>query len=359
MRHEEAVDQGSMGNQGNHANRADWGNQANKRTKRTKKDTDRRGLFILLCVGAFVLCFAGGAASKLLIQPSWAKDFQVDWSDAVGTERLDIAYGNGAANKFDLYLPADKGKGAYGLVAYLHPGGFTAGDKAGDADMCRWLCSLGYVSASISYTLFSDDNPLASVKSQTEEIRDAIPVVVEAARENGYPIDAMAIGGGSAGGCLALVYAYRDAGEAPVPLKCIFEAVGPASMRVEDWTNYGLDQNAEAAASLLGVRSGAIAAGEPITPQEIESGAYLEKVRAVSAADLVTSDAPPTLMAYGMHDTVCPYPSSVRLDARLTELGVPHDYIVLPHSGHGLQNDDDLYREYMEKVQEYLRKYLG
>ena len=39
--------------------------------------------------------------------------------------------------------------------------------------------------------------------------------------------------------------------------------------------------------------------------------------------------------------------------------GVPHEYIVFPHSGHGLQNDNAQYALYMEKVEEYLERYMG
>lgn len=38
---------------------------------------------------------------------------------------------------------------------------------------------------------------------------------------------------------------------------------------------------------------------------------------------------------------------------------IPHDYFVLPHSGHGLQNDSKLSSQYMDKVVEYLDQYLG
>ena len=48
-----------------------------------------------------------------------------------------------------------------------------------------------------------------------------------------------------------------------------------------------------------------------------------------------------------------------RLAAALEKYGVPHEYIVFPHSGHGLQNDNKLYALYMEKVVEYLDKYMG
>ena len=53
-----------------------------------------------------------------------------------------------------------------------------------------------------------------------------------------------------------------------------------------------------------------------------------------------------------------PYLASVRLDKALTEYGVPHDYIVCEHSGHGLQNDNEQYIEYMRKLVEYLDTYL-
>ena len=42
----------------------------------------------------------------------------------------------------------------------------------------------------------------------------------------------------------------------------------------------------------------------------------------------------------------------------LEEYNVPHDYIEFPHSGHGLQNDNDMGRLYNKKIEEYLETYL-
>lgn len=53
------------------------------------------------------------------------------------------------------------------------------------------------------------------------------------------------------------------------------------------------------------------------------------------------------------------FSASKRLDTALTEHSVPHEYIVFRHSGHGLQNDNRQYKRYMEKVVEYLGKYMG
>ncbi len=78
------------------------------------------GLGILI----FVLAFAAGVVSKFAIKPAWAKEYAVTWSNEIGTLKSDLPYGDGEANRFDLYLPKDGAKDAYGLVIYLHAGGF-------------------------------------------------------------------------------------------------------------------------------------------------------------------------------------------------------------------------------------------
>lgn len=128
-------------------------------------------------------------------------------------------------------------------------GGFTTGDKSDDASMCQFFVSKGYVVAAINYTLRNDRNPKASVYSMSQEIKQSIPVVKEEAEKLGYTLDRMAMSGGSAGGCLALLYAYRDADTSPIPVKFVFEAVGPSSFEPDDW--YGLGENPQAAADLF------------------------------------------------------------------------------------------------------------
>lgn len=66
----------------------------------------------------------------------------------------------------------------------------------------------------------------------------------------------------------------------------------------------------------------------------------------------------PTLCAYGVCDKVCPFGTVRHLRGALEEYNVPHDYIEFPHSGHGLQNDNDMGRLYNKKIEEYLETYL-
>ncbi len=315
----------------------------------------KRGKKVLIYIIAFILAFVAGIASKQ-IQPSWTKEYSVKWSDELGTLKIDIPYGDSEANKFDLYLPKDNSKESYGLVIYLHAGGFTSGDKIGDKEMLSWLCSKGYVAAGINYTLRTETNN-ASVLTQSNEIKEAIPMVIEAAKEAGYNIDKLSMAGGSAGHALAMIYAYRDADEAPVPVVLTFGAVGPSSFYTEDWDNYGLDQNTEESyLAAQGLYSAML--GEMIPIEEIKSGEYIERMTEISALDWITPDSCPTVIAYGTYDLVQPFKASVRLKAALEQNGVDYKYFELPHSGHGLQNDSAIYKKWMEAVDEYLNKYM-
>ena len=316
----------------------------------------KTGKFIGLCILVFIIFVIVGVISKFAIKPEWAKKYSVKWSDDLGTKITDISYGNGESNKFDLYLPKDNSKNNYGLVVYLHAGGFTSGDKADDESMLAWLTSKGYVSAGINYTLRTDDNN-KSILSQSNEIKEAIPRVIEEAKKNGYNIDKMAIAGGSAGHCLAMIYAYRDGKEAPVPVVFTFGAVGPSSFFKEDWDNYGFDKEVEeayeGAAGLFGIMGDV-----KITPEMIKDGSYQELLKPISAYAWIDENSAPTVVAYGKYDRVQPYKGSLKLKKALEDNDIDFKYFELLHSGHGLQNDNKIYKEYMETVEKYLDKYM-
>ena len=319
---------------------------------KNRKEKKVRAVPIGIGILVFILAFGVGVVSKGLIKPAWSKEYTVQWSDALGTRLSDLSYGEEPANKFDLYLPKDSTKESYGLVVYLHAGGFTTGDKTDDEQMLSWLCSKGYVAAGINYTLRTDDNG-KSVLSQSNEIKAAIPVVIEEAEKAGYHIDKMTMAGGSAGHCLAMIYTYRDGAEAPVPVVLTFGAVGPSCFYQEDWGIYGLDQNDEACAGMFSVM-----AGVEITEQDIRDGSYREKVKPISAMEWISNNPVPSVIAYGKYDKVQPYLGSLRLKAELEENNVDFKYFELPHSGHGLQNDNAVQRQWMETVEEYLDKYM-
>jgi len=104
-----------------------------------KKEKKKRIVPIWVCILIFIGAFFAGMISKVAIKPAWSTKYTATWSEELGTKITDISYGE--ANKFDLYLPKDSTKDTYGLVIYLHAGGFTSGDKTDDENMLAWLCS--------------------------------------------------------------------------------------------------------------------------------------------------------------------------------------------------------------------------
>lgn len=305
---------------------------------------------LLIYSTTFVLAFAAGFATDLWQSRQQVSllNLRVNWSDSVGTVQTDFAYGDKPAQKFDLYLPADKSRPSYGLVVYLHAGGFTAGNKADDEQILKWFAAKGYVASGIGYTLLSEQHPTASVKSMSDEIRAAMPHVVDKARELGYPIDRMAVGGGSAGHGLAAIYAFRDGADAPVPVAFTFGMVGPTSFEMEGPT-------AEPDESSLALMSAL--SGEHITEDMVKSGTYQEVMKPIEAYRWVNENSPPALFAFGALDRVMPFSTQPIREALQTHK-VPHDVLIFEKSGHGMHRDKDKQALYVQKLEAYLKKYL-
>ena len=53
-----------------------------------------------------------------------------------------------------------------------------------------------------------------------------------------------------------------------------------------------------------------------------------------------------------------PFLASLRLKAALEENNVDYRYFEFPHSGHGLQNDSAVSKQWMDAIEEYLEKYM-
>ena len=101
-----------------------------------------------------------------------------------------------------------------------------------------------------------------------------------------------------------------------------------------------------------------VMSGNKISPEEIRSGEYLKKVKSIAASEWISNNPVPTVVAYGKHDKMQPFAASIKLEMALKENHVDYKYYVLPHSGHGLQNDNKISRQWMESIEEYLEKYM-
>ena len=107
-----------------------------------------------------------------------------------GRARLDLSYGDGPRNRFDLFLPEGTPKG---LVVYIHGGYWVRFDKSYWSHLANGAVERGYAVAMPSYTLC----PQTRISGITREVGAAI---ADAARMIAGPIH---LTGHSAGGHLA------------------------------------------------------------------------------------------------------------------------------------------------------------
>jgi acetyl esterase/lipase len=121
---------------------------------------------------------------------------------AMGRAELDVPYGEGARQVFDLIMPASE---PMGLVLFVHGGYWLAFDKSSWSHLARGCVDSGYAVAIPSYTLC----PANSVSEITREIAACLDVA--ARRIEGD----IRLTGHSAGGHLVTRLLCRDVALAP------------------------------------------------------------------------------------------------------------------------------------------------
>lgn len=309
-------------------------------------------LFVIFCIIVFlVVALISGRASFYHTLAKSRAAYQVEWNDEVGTIYRNLAENKEMQTGYDLYIPAKKSAdNRYSLILYLHGGGFTSGDKTdSDAEMlCKYYTSKGYVCASVNYTL-ADKEHDSSINLMYDEICEQVKSIKEESEKLGYELTEMATTGDSAGGCLALLYAYRNPKESPIPVKLVFEMCGPVTFEPSKW---GLDTEQQQAEFITNF------SGMTVNEAELEAQETKNILKQISPAMLVDENTVPTVFAYGINDKIVPVNLKYELINALKNAKVDYSYIEFPHSGHAMAFDPNLTKEYLDTVEEYLKKYM-
>ena len=312
-----------------------------------------------LWIPLYIAVFIGSAVIfGPMIYKSYTSDetSKVKWNDSVGTVLMDFSYGEKPANKYDLYLPADKSRNHYGLIGYFHGGGFHGGDKEGDAPILKWLASRGYVAAGINYTLNVDGDPSTSILNMTLELKEGMKAAVDKAEELGYHIDNVATGGGSAGSLLAMVYAFRDADDAPVPVAFTFQAAGPSYTDPREFGQCKGFKTPEDRASAM--RFFNVFLGLDVQEEDLDNGAWMEKIKVVSPALQINEMSVPMLFSHGCVDHIVPYSQAEHLLEALDSHHVPYDFIQFDRGGHNMGWQPKKQQQFLNTLKEYLTRYM-
>lgn len=238
------------------------------------------------------------------------------------------------------------------MIFYIHGGGFTGGDKADGKYWCPYFASKGMVAASVNHTLLKEGTK-ANLNTMFHELRHTAQVISKICNEKGIELNEMATTGISAGGCLALLYAYREPEKSPIPVKFVFEQTGPASFEPSLWNKNKQEHKNKDKVNFVYAMT-----GKEFAPEQADSEEYRQAIREISPTDWVNQNSVPTILGYGAKDKVVPTIIIPKLLEKLTQHKVEHTYIEFPNSGHGLLSDPDKTEEFYKAIDLYIKKYF-
>ena len=258
----------------------------------------------------------------------------------------DLAYGSEQRQKLDLYIPRKK-TGEVGLILSIHGGGWTSGDKEVYRDANAYYSGeLDYVAAAINYRFASASVDAFDIM---DDITSALSFIKARALRKNININKVLLTGLSAGGHLALLYAYSRVEEAPIKPTAVMSLSGPVDLTNKDYVSLPIWQYA-----IYPLFSNV--SGYAFDASTYETAIpYLE---AVSPLNYVDSHTVPTIIAHAPNDPIVPFSEAQRLNDKLTEEGVEHDFFVFLNSGHTLQNDPLIYQESQEALLDYAQRYI-
>ncbi len=259
---------------------------------------------------AILCCLASTATAATLYHDLLAFGVQ---------QTSNIIYGSGPTNDgattmdltLDLYRPtmiATPVPATTPGIVLVHGGGFVGGDKVDMAPLAQAYASLGYVVTSINYRMYNDLPPNSSpgpadgftpappgydtfadlqlggnaINAAVDDASLAMQWMRDHAADYGIAADRIGIGGASAGAITSLLVGYNNPGYPPPTVVLSFMG-----------SMYGTED--------------AIQAGDP-----------------------------PALLYHGDVDTQVPYAGEVAVAARMTDVGVYHEFYVAPGVGHTL-----------------------
>lgn len=295
-------------------------------------------------MGVVLLLAIAGAITMHVLKPQW--------HDEYGERFTDIAYGSREHNTYDLYLPHDAAsKDSLALMLFIHGGSWLGGDKKDHHWDCYNWVQKGYATASINYSLLSEEE--TPFFTMLDEIEACIRHIKGFAEEKGVHISQMSIGGTSAGGHLAMMFAYAH--QHPLPIK--FEAirVGPADFRILFPSDENAKQKPEDVRNFVYGCTGEHTDITSLTQEEADSIKLI-----VSPISYINdSTALPAIFAYGEKDNIVKPGHYHALQDLYDSLGKPYDLIVFPNSNHFLMSDKDCSQRYDSTLADYCKKYFG
>ena len=295
-----------------------------------------------------VLFISGCGLAALWYQRSLDRGgYLVSWDADEGRVLSGLSYGEGEANKFDLYLHKSiKPESEAPLLLLVHGGAWMSGNRSDMAYACKYYGKKGCITATMDYSLISENNPKVTIKTMVDEIAACTAALKKQLEKEGYHVSGMAIGGTSAGGHLSMLYAYSRGKDSAIPIAFVFEKVGPVAISKELW-------GAKNAASMI-----SLGTGKKISANQLDTPEGIEAANSLSPLHFIGDSTPPTIFAYGGKDDLVKPVHRDSLAKALEEHHIANVRIDFPNSNHALWSDPDCTEKFREAVLDYCTKYL-
>jgi alpha-L-fucosidase 2 len=265
---------------------------------------------------------------------------------------LDIPYVAAEAadplQRLDLRVP--RGEGPFPVVIMVHGGGWSSGDKSGaekpksGADITPWFKPLeeaGFLAVSINYRLA----PANRWPACLDDTRAAVEWVRAHVAEYGGDPARMALIGHSAGGHLALMAGMAEECKAP-PVGAVVGCAAVSDLVSDTVRRGGPSLSLQNLFSLP-------------AETKVDDPEMVRRLTAVSPVSLVKAGYPPTLLLHGDADKTVPIGQSTAYKARLEELGVRCDLVVLGGAGHRLTEWETQKPDWAAVLTDWLHARLG
>jgi len=161
-----------------------------------------------------------------------------NYQEKIGPINENKDYKANKYNIYDLYLPysALKTNKTKGIILFIHGGAWIQGNKEEMAYLCQIYFEHEYIIANMDYTLLTEEDKSTNIYRILDDISACIEDIKNRLKNMGFNEKELeiAIGGGSAGGHLSLLYGYLVK-EPPLPVKFIIDAIGPVNLETDDF----------------------------------------------------------------------------------------------------------------------------
>ncbi len=215
------------------------------------------------------------------------------------------SYGNHIRNAMDIYLAKNRTHGTQ-TVIFIHGGGWKEGDKSDFEDFASAFADSGLNAVTMNYRYADALNGVG----YNEMLAD-IDLVISHLRSNsekfGSDFNEITLFGISAGGHLALLYAYKSGS-----IKGVVSLAGPTDFNDLDFLS--IPGITEAINNLVGSDS-------------FESRS--------DASPITHANTTATLLYHGKLDTVVPYSQSEKLYNKIASLNTENKLTLFANCGHG------------------------